>query len=48
MSGDFETLEINQEYWWYEKQVIKRFLEFKKETFLFDLYFEWKEIQKRI
>ena len=68
MSGDFETLEINQPKITYlkpedntewldklinniedmKKKISKDSQKFKKETFLFDLQFEWKEIQKRI
>ena len=68
MSGDFETLEINQpkiKYLkpednteWLDKlinnieemknKISKDSQKSKKKTFLFDLQFEWKEIQKRI
>ena len=68
MSGDFETLEINQpkitylkpedNTEWLDKlinnieamknKISKDSQKFKKETFLFDLQFERKEIQKRI
>ena len=68
MSGDFETLEINQpkiKYLkpednteWLDKlinniedlknKISKDSQKFKKETFLFDLQFELKAIQKRI
>ena len=68
MSGDFETLEINQPKIKYlkpgdstkwldklinniedmKKKISKDSQKFKKETFLFDLQFERKEIQKRI
>ena len=68
MSGDFETLEINQPKIKYLKpedntewlakfinniedmknKISKDSQEFKKETFLFYLQFESKEIQKRI
>ena len=68
MSGDFETLEINQpkiKYLkpednteWLDKlinniedmknKISKDSQKFKKESFLFDLQFERKEIQKRI
>ena len=68
MSGDFETLEINQpkiKYLkpednteWLDKlinnieemknKILKDSQKSKKKTFLFDLQFELKEIQKRI
>ena len=68
MSGDFETLEINQPKIKYlkpedntewldklinntedmKKKISKDSQKFKKETFLFDLQFKGKEIQKRI
>ena len=68
MSGDFETLEINQpkitylkpedNTKWLDKLInniedmknkkSKNSQKFKKKTFLFDLQFERKEIQKRI
>ena len=67
MSGDFETLEINQpkiKYLkpednskWLDKlinniekmknKISKDSQKFKKETFLFDLYFEYEAIQKK-
>ena len=68
MSGDFETLEINQpkiKYLkpednteWLDKlinniedmknKISKDSQKFKKETFLFDLQFEFEAIQKKI
>ena len=68
MSGDFETLEINQpkitylkpedNTEWLDKlinnieemknKISKDSQKLKKETFLFDLYFELEAIQKRI